>query len=428
MHKSTLLLLLLFLLLFGTKVDSQTNGTLGNRFFNNWSLSISGGPNIFFGDLKENNILPATSPINEIRYAGTISLNRQLSHVFMLRGQFFFGQLAGEKLNYKDGSPCNQYFTSTIFDLTLNTTINFSNLFLRYSPKRFFFVYGTIGAGAANWITKKRDITTNEIIATDGSWSTINPHIVIPAGLGVYFSIKNKVNLGLEWTVRCLAIDRLDATVGGIPYDIYSLLAFNLTYNFDRPSSNKLSPASPQKQIGPPPPQPLLEAEIAAEKQKEQAAKAQAAYPKLPPPVPVKDTIRPKQPVLVPDTIPIEEVLQVDTTEMPAPVKGISNRVQVFAFKENTFSADHIKEKFKLRQIVMKEYSGGWYRYTIGSFTDLSEAKKLMTELRTTKVIPDAFIAKYINGKRASPAPPRTVKHTKYSKGKAYYHKPAHKK
>ena len=413
MHKSTLLLLLLFLLLFGTKVDSQTNGTLGNRFFNNWSLSISGGPNIFFGDLKENNILPATSPINEIRYAGTISLNRQLSHVFMLRGQFFFGQLAGEKLNYKDGSPCNQYFTSTIFDLTLNTTINFSNLFLRYSPKRFFFVYGTIGAGAANWITKKRDITTNEIIATDGSWSTINPHIVIPAGLGVYFSIKNKVNLGLEWTVRCLAIDRLDATVGGIPYDIYSLLAFNLTYNFDRPSSNKLSPASPQKQIGPPPPQPLLEAEIAAEKQKEQAAKAQAAYPKLPPPVPVKDTIRPKQSVLVPDTIPIEELLQVDTTEMPAPVKGISYRVQVFAFKENTFSADHIKEKFNLRQTVMKEYSGGWYRYTIGSFTDLSEAKKLMTELRNTKVIPDAFIAKYINGKRASPAPPRTVKHTK---------------
>ncbi|MCX6284144.1 MAG: hypothetical protein NTW31_07925 [Bacteroidetes bacterium] len=217
MHKQTPFLILLFLLFLGSRVESQTIGTLGKRFFDNWSISISGGPNIFFGDIKEYKYLPATSPINEIRYAGTLSLNRQLSHVFMLRGQFLWGQLAGEKLKYKDGSPCNQYFTSTLFELNLNTTINFSNLILRYNPKRFFFVYGTIGAGAVNWITKKKDITTDAIIATDGSWEKINPHIVIPAGLGAYFSIKDKVNLGLEWTVRSLAIDRLDATVGGFP-------------------------------------------------------------------------------------------------------------------------------------------------------------------------------------------------------------------
>jgi len=391
-------------------------------------MSISGGPTVFFGDLKEYRYLPATSPINEIRYAGTLSLNRQLSHVFMLRGQFLFGQLAGEKLKYKDGSLCNQYFGSTVFELNLNTTINFSNLILRSNPKRFFFVYGTVGAGVTDWITKKRDITTHAIIATDGSWSTINPHLVIPAGLGAYFSIKNKVNLGLEWTVRYMAIDRLDATVGGYPYDAYSLLAVNLTYNFDKPSSSKLSPASPQKQIGPPPPQPLLAAEIAAEKQKEQAAKAQAAYPKLPPPLPMNDTILPKQPVLLPDTTPKEEFLEPDTIELSAPVKGISYRVQIFAFKDNTYSAEGIREKFSINHTVSKEYSGGWYRYTIGLFTNLTEAKKLMTELRTTRKIPDAFIAKYINGKRATPAPPHTNKHIRYYKGKKYYPKPVHKK
>ncbi|MCX6287916.1 MAG: SPOR domain-containing protein [Bacteroidetes bacterium] len=419
------------MLLLGSRVDSQTNGTLGNRFFSNWSVSISGGPNIFFGDLKEYNFLPATSPINEIRYAGTFSLNRQLGHVFMLRGQFLFGQLAGEKLKYKDGSPCNQYFESTLFELNLNTTINFSNLILRYNPKRFFFVYGTIGAGAVNWITKKRDITTNAIIGTDGSWETINPHFVIPAGLGAYFSIKDKLNLGLEWTVRGLAIDRLDATVGGFPYDSYSLLAFNITYNFNKRSGNKLSTASPQKQIGPPPPQPLLAAEIAAEKQKEQAAKEQASYLKLPPPPVSKDTLQPKQLILVPDTTPSQEDVMEYTNIMTVPIKGISYRVQVFAFKENTYSGNQIKEKFKLSQTVSKEFSGGWYRYTIGSFTNLIEAKKLMTELHTSREIADAFIAKYINGKRATPAPPHTVKHSKYSKnskGKIYYRKPAHKK
>ncbi|MEI8004862.1 MAG: SPOR domain-containing protein [Bacteroidota bacterium] len=432
MHKLTSLPLLFLLLFFSPKVTAQTNGDLGKGFFNNWSVSLSGGPNIFFGDIKEYKVLPALTPINELRYAGTFSINRQLSHVFMLRGQFFFGQLAGEKLLYKDGSPCNEYFQSDIFEINLNTTINFSNLFGKYNPKRFFFVYGTIGAGAADWITKKKDITTNNIIATDGSWSTINPHLVIPAGLGAYFTIKNKVNLGLEWTMRQLVIDRLDATVGGWPYDSYSMLAVNLTYNFDKYTSNKLTTASPQKQIGPPPPQPLLAAEIAAEKaaekQKAQAAKAlQAESLKLPPPLPVKDTLKPAQQVLVPDTVASEENVT-DTLPVPAHLKGVSYRVQVFAFKEDTYPAEQIREKFKLSQEVSKEHSGGWYRYTIGSFTILNEAKKLMTSLRTSKEIPDAFIAKYVNGKRATPAPPHTVKHSKYSKGKIYYHKPVHKK
>lgn len=428
MHKPTTFLILLLLLLLGSRVDSQTNGTLGNRFLNNWSMSISGGPTVFFGDIKEFKVLPATSPINEIRYAGTFSLNRQLSHIFMLRAQFLFGQVAGEKVKYKDGSLCNQYFESTLFELNINTTINFSNLIGRENPKRFFFVYGTIGAGAANWITKKRDITTKAIIATDGSWSSINPQLVIPAGLGAYFTIKNKVNLGLEWTLRSLTVDKLDATGGGYPYDSYSLLALNLTYNFDKPANGKLSQASPQKQIGPPPPQPLLAAEIAVEKQKEQAAKAQLANSKLPAAVPVKDTLMPKQNVLVPDTTIAGETLEVDTAAAIAPKKGISYRVQVFAFKDNTYSAEQIKEKLRLRQTVSKEYSGGWYRYTIGSFQDLTSAKKLMTQLRSSKEIPDAFIAKYVNGKRATPAPPHTMKHTKYSKGKIYYRKPSHKK
>jgi len=425
MPKPRLLLIFLIALLFAATGKSQTNGTLGNRFWNNWSLSIGGGPTVFYGDIKQYKFFPASSPINELRFAGTISLNRQLSHVFMLRGQSSWGQLAGEKTNYKDGSICNQYFESTLFEVNLNTTINFTNLILHENPKRFFFVYGTIGAGVTNWITKKKDITTGAVIATDGDWESIHPHLVIPAGLGAYFSIKNKVNLGLEYTIHAMTIDRLDATVGGFPYDSYTMLALNLTYNFDRPSSDKLSSASYQKQIGPPPPQPLLAAEIEAEKKKEQQAKAQASFPKLPPPV--ADTNLPKQEVLVPDTLPSKEF--VEDTVIPGPVvKGVSYRVQVFAFRENTYTAEQVKEKFKLSQTVMKEFSGGWYRYTIGSFTDINAAKRLMTELRTSREIPDAFIAKYVNGKRANPAPPRTVKHSKYSKGKVYYSKPLRKK
>ena len=431
MHKSTPLLIILFLLFFGSGAKAQTNGLLGKRFWDNWSVSLSGGPNIFFGDLKEYNFFPATSPINELRFAGTLSLNRQLSHVFMLRGQFLYGQLAGEKTKYKGGSPCNQYFESTLFELNVNTTINFSNLFGRYNPKRFFFVYGTLGAGVVDWITKKKDITSGAIIGRDGSWENFNLHLVVPAGLGAYFSIKDKVNLGLEWTLRGLLSDNLDATPGGYPYDSYSLLAFNVTYNFNKPSNDKLGQAAYQKQIGPPPPQPLLAAEIEAERQKEQAAKAAAATLKAQAAIPGKDSLSSRESMLLPDTIIVEEFLP-DTNVMSSPlkaVKGITYRVQIFAFKENTYTSEQVKEKFKLSQAVSKEFSGGWYRYTIGSFMNVNDAKKLMTSLRTSKEIPDAFIAKYVNGKRASPAPPHTVKKSsKYSKGKIYFRRPVHKK
>jgi len=62
MNKSIRFFILLVLLFAASRVNSQTNGTLGSRFFSNWSISLSGGPNIFFGDLKEFRFLPATSP------------------------------------------------------------------------------------------------------------------------------------------------------------------------------------------------------------------------------------------------------------------------------------------------------------------------------------------------------------------------------
>ena len=421
MNKSFRLLLFLWLILPVTRVLSQTNGELGNRFFSNWSVSLSGGPNIFFGDLKRYKFWPSTDlsngRINEIRYAGAFSLNRQLSHIFTLRGQVLYGEIAGEKLHYKDGSPCNQYFEGNIFEYNINTTVNLSNLIGRYNPRRFFFVYATLGAGFSNWIVKTRDLVTHQQIGGNGSLSNWTTEIVIPAGLGAYFTIKDKVNIGLEWTDRVVNSDKLDNTPGGFPYDAYSLFALNVTYNFNKRSGIKLSPASPQMQIGPPPPQPVLAAEIAAEKQKEQAV-----YPNLPPPLPMKDTIHYNQPVLVPDTTRKEEFLVPDTSGQPPVIKGNSYRVQVFASRESTYSAEQIKNKFNLNYAVSKEFSGGWYRYTIGSFNVLSDAKKLMTQLHTTNQIPDAFIAKYVNGKRANPAPPNTIKQ---SKGKIP--KPTHK-
>ena len=70
MNKSFCSFLLVCLIIPGTRVFSQTNGVLGDRFFSNWSVSLSGGPNIFYGDLKEFKFFPATSPVNESAMQG----------------------------------------------------------------------------------------------------------------------------------------------------------------------------------------------------------------------------------------------------------------------------------------------------------------------------------------------------------------------
>ena len=418
MYRLSRFLIFLLLLSFVSGLHSQTNGILGRKFFNNWSVSLSGGPNVFFGDLKMNPILPSTTPpTDELRFAGTFSLNRQLSHVFMLRLQVLYGEIAGGKINASDGSPVNRFFEGNILEYNLNTTINLSNLFGKYNPKRFFFVYMTLGAGISSWNTKVRDINTQQPIYGKDSSMNWTYALVVPAGLGCYFSIRDKLNLGLEWTLRGVNSNQIDHSTQSNPYEAYSLLALTLTYNFNKPSSgSKLSAASPQKQIGPPPPQPVLAAEIAAEKQNEQILKNQASYPQLGSPVPAKDSLQPKQSEPVTDTIPKEEIKK-DTNTAVAPETGISYRVQVFAIKENTFSAEQVEQKFKLSQPVTKEFSAGWYRYTIGSFATFSEAKKLMTGLQSKKQVHDAFIVKYIDGNRAAPSSSKTVKNSKGKKG-----------
>ena len=110
MRKTILFLTLIILIFINISARSQTQGVLGKRFFDNWSLGISGGPNIFFGDLKVNRLWPASTNMNEWRVAGSVYLIRQFSHVFSVRGQLLYGQIAGTKRNYTDGAPCNQYF------------------------------------------------------------------------------------------------------------------------------------------------------------------------------------------------------------------------------------------------------------------------------------------------------------------------------
>jgi len=398
MRKLYSLVLILVFLTFHSSVLAQTQGVLGKRFFSNWSVTASGGPNIFFGDLKVHRFFPANTNMNEWRYAGSFSLNRQLSHVFALRAQVLYGEIAGTKRNYKSGDPANLYFEGNIFEYNLNATINFTNLFFRYKPERKFFIYGTVGAGLSNWITKKKDLTTHATIGGSGSASNWTTEIVVPAGLGAYYSIADKVNLGLEWTLRGLNSDKLDATVGGFPYDMYSFLSLTLTYNFNKRNSGKLKSAQYSAPPGTLLPKPPVSEIPPAAKEKTEVEK-----PAIQPPPAVKPL---KEPTPAVQKYLVNPPATKDTssfrnTEVFA--EGTTYRVQVFASHDPAHTSESIQKNLKLPMKVGKEFSEDWYRFTIGPFNSWKGAEILLKKLKA-RGLRGVFIAKYVNGVRVPSA------------------------
>jgi len=398
MRKSFPVLLGILFFLIISKGFTQVQGQLSNRFFANWAVGVSGGPNIFFGDLKVNKFWPASKNMNEWRFAGSFYLLRQISHVFSLRAQVLYGEISGTKRVYKDGAPCNQYFEGNILEYNLNTMINFSNLFFRYSPERKFFFYGTVGAGLSNWITKVKDLQTKQQIGGSGTASNWTTEVVVPAGLGAYYSFADKVNLGIEWTLRGVGSDKLDATVGGFQYDMYSLFSLNLTYNFNKRNPGTFKPAQRTNPIAPQP------ARMQLPEPKSGPEDQQVQTPIIFPPE-KPDSLNTRKEIN-PDEKTGEQLTEeplapiIDSPEAAPVVPGLSFRVQVFAFSTDEYSAEAIRKRFKITQPVWKEFSDGWYRYTVGSFKTLKAADSFRQQLRAQKKIMDAFVARYKDGVR----------------------------
>jgi len=387
---------------------------LGKRFFDNWSLGISGGPNIFFGDLKVDRYIPVSHNMNEWRVAGSVYLIRQFSHVISLRGQLLFGQIAGTRRVYSDGSPANQYFNGTLAEPNLNLMVNFMNIF-GYNPGRKFFIYGTVGVGMTFWHTKKYDLITHAEIGEAGkAFPNWTREASIPAGLGAYYSIGDKVNLGVEWTLNGVNSDKLDATVGGFRYDMYSYLSLNLTINFNKRNPGTLKSANAGKNMGPVPPRPDLPAAPKAAAKPEQ----KDLYQQRPAPqTPRKDSmlfanrevkkqeVKKEEPAeqTIEDLITTPEKTE-DVNSGPA-TPGLSYRVQVFAFRTDEYTAEAIRTRFHIKQTVYKEYTEGWHRFTVGTFKTLKAAQLFMVQMKSKNGVKDAFVARYKNGERVPTHP-----------------------
>lgn len=371
----------------GTSLFAQTQGVLGKKFINNWSVGVGGGPNIFFGDIKAKQFFPESSDPSEWKFGGVFNLNKQLSHVFSIRGQFLYSELGGTKYFYKDGSKCNEYFNGNVMEGNINGTINFSNLFApRYNPKLKFFVFGSLGVGISSWITNVKQLNTQKVLRTSNDPDVWTSALVVTSSLGAYYSIHEKVNLGLEWAWHGVNSDWVDVTPGEFHYDAYSMLSFNMTYNFNKYKPGKVPDTNANKIYVP----------VYIQQPAPAPKPADSTPPKVVTPVPqtvVVDTvISDSEPVKEPD----DESLFTNNQE------GSFYRVQIFAFRQDKYSAEEIRSRYKIEQEVKKDFSDNWYRFTVGSFENYADAKAVKSQM-LKKGLNDAFITRYENGVRISP-------------------------
>jgi len=356
------LLIFLSIVVFPVYLFGQANLKMGPKFGDNWFIGLSVGPTFFSGDLNPNRFLPQSG---DWRFAGAFSFGRKISQVFSLRGQVLYGTVAGKKASKQDGTPVNLSFNSMIVDGNINTMINFSNLIGGFNPKRTFFVYGTVGIGAAYWKTTQDDMITG--LTVPNGASSGNTTAVIPVGLGAYYSIANKVNLGLEYSFRTLTTDMLDGVAEGFKLDMYSLLSFNITLNLNKPS-RKSPDVVDYKKDGPivlnlpkcDPIPPMAQKDMGMEK--------------LPPPPSVS----------------------LDFS------KYYLFKVQIFAFAQRIYSPETIRKRYHIPMPVEREYSDGLYRFIVGSTESIDEAKNILQRMVNAGVS-DAFIVGYTrDGERTS--------------------------
>jgi hypothetical protein len=82
------------------------------------------------------------------------------------------------------------------------------------------------------------------------------------------------------------------------------------------------------------------------------------------------------------------------------PLPGIEFRVQCGAFKENDKADVQLAAKHNITEIIQEEFTGGWYKYTVGSFRSYDEAASYRDKFIARTGILSSFIVAYQDGRR----------------------------
>ena len=366
--------------------------------YNAWALRLAGGTGIFLGDVKQNPLLPSSTPKNEWRFGGSLGLEYRLSPVLSLKGQALFTQLAGTKT--KNGN----YFDATAIESTLSFGLYPVNLFsLNNGRIAEFYIFG--GAGLVNFDAKLFDLTNDKLLASSGNGNgsglagkTLEPMLI--AGFGIDFPINSHWMISFETSNKAIGNDRMDLVVSQFKYDVYNFTSLGITYRFGSKTAKR------------------------GQKQAKEPVKEDYPQSYLLPETPVPmDTLQPEPPVeelpsfnkvisIPSDTLttiePIAEKTETIATPIEAkPLKNENNgyRVQILA-SSRQFDLLKLSNKTRiLPEDIDESQFNGLYIYVTGWFNNMEEAVVARDTIRKNHSTPDAWIVYFENGQRQKTVP-----------------------
>lgn len=192
-----------------------------------YDFGVGVGMSGYLGDCNRSNFLRNPG------VAAQLMMHFLLDERWSIRTNLSYASLSGNSANFSDYFPegITYSFKSNVFDLGAQAEFNFLNYGIGHTYRRLhrWTPYLTLGAG----------VTMAQVVDGKSCFA-----LTIPMGGGVKFKLRERLNLGFEFTMRKVFGDRIDGfdlgEIKGIKSsfgknsDWYSMMIFTITYEFGK--------------------------------------------------------------------------------------------------------------------------------------------------------------------------------------------------
>lgn len=216
------------------------------RGYQQWFFGAHIGYNAFWGDVTDNgnHIIPG-GPFQQSFYQDRNMMygawfGKEFSKKMFFRTQFINGYLVGTS-NFD-----KKRFVST--NREFNIILGFDLVdFMEWDNKSPWDLYFFGGIGMLSFQSKLTSMTSGEVLRYapfDSAKYAANQRIMTPAfpfGIGINYTIENRLRLSIETTIRTVSSDWLDSEVSKKrALEGYTYTTFGITYIFNMPKKGSI--------------------------------------------------------------------------------------------------------------------------------------------------------------------------------------------
>ena len=213
-------------------------------------VSLSGGVNVYFGDIAAYQLFPNISQFNNHLTTGfKATLGREIKWGLGAQFNYQSGSLIGTRQTGKYSSTVS--FKNKFFDISLQINYRLNDIFFKKSDYNRFTLYGHIGFGSMWYRTQLYDTETLntkdyegyvEVEKTEAlSQKTLSDKApkaqtwTVPYGVRLNYKYNYKMDFHFDFTQTTTFTDRLDAfSRDWTARDKYDYIGLGVTFNFNR--------------------------------------------------------------------------------------------------------------------------------------------------------------------------------------------------